>query len=276
MIKIMELDLVTRYLDSLADDCTQATIHARAGVLRRAEAALPLGLWLAGTDDIAAWLKDHDWRAETKRAYIMHLRGWYGWLVQRGHLDRDPMIGVPSPRPGRPIPRPVPDWVIALMLQRLADPWRRAAILAAYAGLRCCELAALNREDIDEHDIHIRSGKGGKEALIPTHDLVWEVVRDLPSGPVIASRSGRRLTAQQVSNRSHYAIGRALGDDVPKSVPTSIHKLRHSYCTRLLDETGDLSLVASLARHAHMQTTRGYAKVAGQKRRAAIKALTVP
>ena len=59
---------------------------------------------------------------------------------------------------------------------------RAMLALAAFAGLRCQEIAGLDRDDIIEAKglIRVRFGKGAKERIVPIHPDVMEALRCLP------------------------------------------------------------------------------------------------
>lgn len=250
----------------LADD----TIEDRALVLRRLDRELPMGLIEATVEELEDWLARPDWCNQTKATYFGHLVGFYRWAADPNrypHLSYDPSLSLTRPKVPQGVPRPVTDEQLATILDRITGRWRIYCLLAAYAGLRACEIAVIRREDITETDLRTR-GKGGKTALIPTHPAIWEAVKDLGPGPIAVRESGRKVTARWVSGRTAYHL-RAIG------VPTSLHPLRHWFATSALSNGANLRVVQELMRHSSPATTAVYTQIADEQRRVAVQALPV-
>jgi integrase/recombinase XerC len=140
-------------------------------------------------------------------------------------------------------------------------------VLAAYAGLRCCEIAQLDRSDITEQAVTIRRGKGGRPGVVPTHPAVWAAVRDLPLGPLAWDDHGGVASSQWVSIRTAVYYRRQLG------LHFGLHRLRHWYGTSAYRATRDIRVVQELMRHATPATTAGYTLVDDEERAAAVRAL---
>ncbi len=88
-------------------------------------------------------------------------------------------------------------------------------------------------------------------------------------GPALfLSLKGQRLSARAID----LAL-RRLGRQA--DVETSAHTLRHTCLTRLVRAGNDIVLVAELAGHARLETTRRYSLPSDADRQAAMDALTV-
>lgn len=144
---------------------------------------------------------------------------------------------------------------------------RDRALIAVglYGALRISEALGLDWPDVDfaEEQLHIRHGKGDKEAYVylhPTAAGYLEAHRaDHPSpaaGPVFLSERKTRLSRQQAW-RIIKAAGAAAGcgDIWP-------HVLRHSAATRMLEKGARLDLVQAHLRHAELATTARYLHLA--------------
>jgi integrase/recombinase XerD len=145
------------------------------------------------------------------------------------------------------------------------NPWKRARDLAMMqmmlqAGLRISEVSALDLEDVDRirKTVIVRSGKGGKSRIaLMNPDLVkameeWIAERGEAPGPLFLSERNTRITRQGV----HHLVRKYL-DDAGLHHATA-HSLRHSFCRNLIDAGQPLQVVAQLAGHESLETTRRY------------------
>lgn len=243
------------------------TITDRLELLRRVTRELG-DLRTLNADQLAGWLGRTNWSPATRANYAHHLNGYYLWEVKRGGLAANPMTVLDRPRvsKGKPRPTRLPHWhrIVAE-----ADPkWRTCALLAGLAGLRACEITRLRRRDVDAELLVVHKGKGGYTNELPTHPMIWDAVQDLPPGLIIRNRHGRAYTPAALSSMFAAYCREKLGID------TSLHPLRHRYCTDLRRTSGgDLRVVQQAARHRSLQTTEIYTEVEGTEIRAAIQNL---
>lgn len=261
-------DLIARHLAHIGNHgLSDNTVEDRGKVLRRIDAELPMGLVEATVDELADWLagpSDHRrWSPQTKATYYGHIVGFFRWACNpaRPLLDWDPSIGLARPKVPKGIPHPCADEELVAIIDRTPAMWSRLATLAAYAGLRCCELASIDRRDITDDRLIVR-GKGGKERAIPTSPRIWEVVEPLPRGLIAGG-----MDADQVSRVGIRMIRRAGVDRV------TLHWLRHWFASTLLDQGVDIRVVQELLGHESVATTAIYTRVSSRQREMAIRAL---
>ncbi|HEY2684947.1 MAG TPA: site-specific integrase [Steroidobacteraceae bacterium] len=142
----------------------------------------------------------------------------------------------------------------------------RAALSVAYgAGLRATEVVSLKVSDIDSKRMVIRveQGKGGKDryVMLSPHllDLLriwWKAAR--PRGWLFPGRApAQPITTRQLNRACHAAAQMA---EINKRV--SLHILRHSFATHLLEQKVDVRVVQVLLGHANLETTTLYTHVA--------------
>lgn len=216
---------------------------------------------------ISAWLARPGWSAQTRATYFGHLNAYYEWAIRVGHLARNPMAELKRPRIPKRAPRPARTEHYRRMVMQPVSRWRIAAVLAARAGLRACEIARAVREDIDEDDLRV-VGKGGRKDVLPTHADVWRMVEQLPPGHLVLDSTGAPYRAGALSTAFSAAATR-LG--MPE---LSLHPLRHLYATELLRQGANLRVVQELMRHASPGTTAIYTQVTDRERRLAIQTLS--
>jgi len=242
------------------------TIGERGALLHRADRELPEGLLRASTAELEHFLAR--FTGNTLCTYHTHLRCFYSWAT-RGRqpwLDWHPMEDMPWPRPPERDPDPVSDDELRTALNGSDRQWRLIIVLAAYAGLRVSEIAALARAEVTADRIRVH-GKGDRVLLVATHDIVWEQIRDRPAGPLVLRPDGVQASGRWLSQmaRQHFD---ALG--LPR---VHLHRFRHWYGTTLQLLQGDLLVTQRALRHRRPSTTAGYARVADRRVHDAERAL---
>lgn len=267
----MTATLVDQYLEWLRT-CGRSprTIGARRDILGRIDRALPYGIERATADELRDWIYRDEFSPATRETYYGAVRSFFVWGTNPydPRLDYDPTPLLPRPTVPRALPRPVTDGQLQRILTESCEPYLTWSLLAAYEGLRCCEIAQLDRADIDERTVLIRRGKGGKPGIVPTHPLVWAAVRDLPAGPLAVTEHGESATGQWVSIHAALYFRRKL-----KMPGVAMHRLRHWYGTNAYRATKDIRLTQELMRHSSPTTTAIYTLVSNEERVAAIHAL---
>jgi integrase/recombinase XerD len=142
----------------------------------------------------------------------------------------------------------------------------RAILITAYAGgLRVSEVCRLRVEDIDSQRmvIHVRQGKGQKDRYVMLSPRLLEILRAYwkavrPRGYLFPGATPDRPIA---TCSVHKACARAaryakLGKHV------TVHTLRHSFATHLLEAGTDLRTIQVLLGHRSFNTTARYVHVA--------------
>ena len=142
----------------------------------------------------------------------------------------------------------------------------KAALSVAYgAGLRATEVVSLKVTDIDSKRMIIRveQGKGGKDrnvmlspSLLNLLRAWWRAAR--PQGWLFPGRDpAQPMTTRQLNRACHAAAQMA---EINKRV--SLHTLRHSFATHLLEQNIDVRIIQVLLGHAKLDTTALYTRVA--------------
>jgi site-specific recombinase XerD len=162
---------------------------------------------------------------------------------------------------------------------------RAIAKLLFYAGLRLDELASLDVEDVPvsarKGRVIVRSGKGDRYREVALGAEVREAIdgwvedrRERFAGTaesaLFLSRKGERL-----STRAIDLIVRSLGEEAALGCPLSAHTLRHTCLTNLVRAGYDLVLVAEIAGHKRLETTRRYSLPSEADREEAMESIRV-
>lgn len=156
---------------------------------------------------------------------------------------------------------------------------RALATLFLHTGLRLAEATALDLEDVRlsarKGLVVVRRRKGGAGREVPLNAPAcealdaWLRVRErleTTSSAFFLSRSGERLTVRAVD-----LVLRRLGAGV--GLELSAHVLRHTCLTALVRKGADLVLVAEVAGHRRLETTRRYTRPTREDQETALEHL---
>jgi len=140
---------------------------------------------------------------------------------------------------------------------------RAIATVMLNCGLRLGELTQLNIADLvltsRKHELVVRCGKGSKRRVVPLNRDAAEVLQLYVASRVSAGPEEALFVSQKRNRLSPQAVDyliRGLGRDA--GVQLSCHILRHTFVTTLIRANQDLVLVAELAGHSRLETTRRY------------------
>jgi integrase/recombinase XerD len=144
----------------------------------------------------------------------------------------------------------------------------KAALSVAYgAGLRAAEMVALKVDDIDSKRLVIRV-EWGLRAQGPLRAALADVARGaagvvargemLPHGWLFPGQDPINPLSTRQLNRACHAAAQKAG--IAKRV--SLHTLRHSFATDLLEHREDIRVIQVLLGHKKLETTALYAQVA--------------
>lgn len=176
-----------------------------------------------------------------------------------------PAADLPRPKAERKLPSVLSPEEVARILDSISNPKHRAILMTVYAaGLRVGEVVRLKVSDIDSARglIHVRQAKGRRDRYVMLSDVALAELRrywriDRPTNWLFpGARPGRHLherTVQHVFRRAHRKAG------IRK--PATVHTLRHSFATHLLEAGTDLRYIQELLGHRNSNTTELYTKV---------------
>lgn len=236
-----------------------STIRLRLYYLERFAVVHDGNPYAVNIDDLTAFLSEPGWAPETRKSARASLRSFYRFAADTGRVNFDPTRKLLAVRVPAGKPKPTPEATVAAALSRANPQQRLMVMLAAFAGLRCGEIAQVRAEDVVNGSLRVR-GKGGKERIIPLHPAV---ARRIPTerGWLFPSPYGGHLKANSVS----VILKRVLGQS-----GYTAHTLRHRFATQAYAATHDLRAVQELLGHSKPETTMRYTLVPDDSLRAAV------
>ena len=232
--------------------------------------------------DIRSWLSELDGRGlkrSTVARKLSAVRAFYRFLHRTDVVSYNPARLVRTPRKRRELPGYLTRGQAEVLfdsLEAYATADRplavrdRAIIEIVYScGLRLAEVQGLDDGDLDLRRGLVKVlGKGDKERIVPVGTRAREALSDYlarradvsnreprtgPGRPLFISRRGTRISRRQIQRSvSAWLAWAAEGEKL------SVHALRHTFATHMLDEGADLLAVKELLGHSSLSTTRIY------------------
>jgi integrase/recombinase XerD len=176
------------------------------------------------------------------------------------------VLDMPFVREPRRLPVVLSPEEVARLLDAAPGLKYKAALSVAYgAGLRASEVISLKVSDIDSARMVIRveQGKGRKDRYVMLSEHLLQLLRAWwkaarPQGWLFPGRDPvQPLTTRQLNRACHAAAQMA---EIDKRV--SLHTLRHSFATHLLEQKTDIRVIQVLLGHKKLDTTALYTRVA--------------
>jgi integrase/recombinase XerC len=207
------------------------------------------------------------------------IRSFYKYLHRNEIVDANPARAVGAPRLEKYLPGYLDRAQIDLLFQMAeVRAWegkfvdvRNLAILELFysTGMRLSELQGLSRGELDvvSQQVKVR-GKGRKERIIPVGDHAVLALRNYEAkrddllralGPkadrnaLFIGNTGKRLGVRAIQK----TVTKFLAQ-IDEEAGLSVHSLRHTFATHLLDAGADLRAVQELLGHASISTTQIY------------------
>lgn len=193
---------------------------------------------------------------------VCALRFFYGVTLNRPELPER----IAYAREPRKLPVILGADEVVRFLEAVPSLKTRTALTTAYgAGLRASETVGLRVADIDSSRmlIQVRQGKGAKDRTVMLSPQLlrilrtyWRLVR--PRLWLFPGRDETKPIDVQVLHAACRSAAKAAG--LAKRV--SVHTLRHSFATHLLESGVDIRIIQVLLGHNSLSTTARYTRVA--------------
>lgn len=169
---------------------------------------------------------------------------------------------IERPKSEKKLPQVIDHNHIINQLSKIENIKHKAILTITYSvGLRVSEVVNLKIEDIDSKRmlIHIKNAKGKKDRIVPLSQTVLVLLREYwkEYKPKIYLFNGQ--SSDQYSIQSCQKIYKKYIDEV-----SSIHTLRHSSFTNLLENGTDIRIIQKLAGHSSSKTTEIYTHVSNE------------
>ena len=171
---------------------------------------------------------------------------------------------IDRPKKEKTLPVVLSEEEILLILRSVSNLKHKAILMVIYsAGLRISECINLKIKDIDSNRMQIRveqsKGKKDRYTLLSTKTLL--ILRDYfktyrPKEFLFEGQDGGCYSTRSIQNIFRDAVEKTK---IKKKV--SVHSLRHSFATHLLENGTNLRYIQSLLGHSNSKTTEIYTHV---------------
>ena len=207
---------------------------------------------------------------------LASIKSFFKYLYNFEKIKDNPALYIRMPKIVKNLPDFVPQHKInKLMEEPLKNPittkldgMRDEAILETLysTGLRLSEVLGLNICDVDSYNEMVKvMGKGGKERVVPISKVALKcITRYLKKigksfnenfeDPLFVNKKNKRLPKRTLQRRIKKYL--ALTDIVG-----SVHTLRHTFASHLIDRGADILTIKELLGHSSLSTTQGYTKL---------------
>jgi tyrosine recombinase XerC len=207
------------------------------------------------------------------------VRSFYRWMHRNEMVESNPARAVGAPKQDKYLPGYLDRAQIDLLFQMAEaralegsfTDVRNLAILELFysTGMRLSELQGLSRGDLDLVSQQVKArGKGRKERIIPVGDHAQRALRNYEAkrddllrhvgtsgerSAYFLARTGKRIGVRMVQK-----IVSGFLEQIDEDAGLTVHSLRHTFATHLLDAGADLRAVQELLGHASISTTQIY------------------
>lgn len=166
------------------------------------------------------------------------------------------------PRKTRRLPHVLSETEVKSILQRTTNLKHLSMLKITYGcGLRCGEVLALKWTDIDwaRSVLWVRGGKGNKDRMVPLPASLQEALKQYKT----AYETERfvfegQTKGQPYDVRSFQLVFKQACQRAGVNQKATLHWLRHSYATHLLEQGTDLRYIQVLLGHSSSKTTELY------------------
>ncbi|MDR2480770.1 MAG: site-specific integrase [Spirochaetaceae bacterium] len=205
--------------------------------------------------------KNREYSASSMNIAISAIKFFYLNVIKKNIIGEQH-----RPRHDKRLPAVLSKAEISRILELETNPKHRLLLMLVYSsGLRVSEVVALRKEHIDfsRKVLFIRSGKGRRDrcTLLSERASAFLIeycsLYDIRTWLFPGQPANRHLSIRSAQNIFDKAAHKA---EITKKI--SIHSLRHTFATHLLESGTDIRYIQTLLGHSSLKTTERYAHVA--------------
>jgi integrase/recombinase XerD len=197
---------------------------------------------------------------------INAIKFWYEKVEKRSRTVYD----LPRPKKREPLPKVLSLEEVSALLKLTENLKHRSILMLAYgAGLRIGEILGLTVHDINSQRmiIRINRSKGKKDRELPLPEKLLQLLREYVKiyKPVKLLFEGQERGSPYTPRSAQQVIKQAAVRAGIKR-PITMHILRHSYATHLLESGTDIRYIQEALGHSSIRTTEVYTHVAKDRK----------
>ena len=209
--------------------------------------------------DFQTYLNDYKFSSVSQQNQVINA---IRFLYKFGLNKKYDKVSFKRPKTEKKLPKVIDGEFIKEKLSKIKNLKHKTILTLTYSvGLRVSEVVNLKIENVDSKRmlIHIKNAKGRKDRVVPLSQNVLNLLREYFK----QYRPNEYMFNGQNSNQ--YSIGscqQIYKKYIDKN--SSIHTLRHSSFTGLLENGTDLRIIQKIAGHSSSKTTEIYTHVSNK------------
>jgi len=196
----------------------------------------------------------------TLHSRINALKFYYEQVLKKEKLFWE----IPRPKKAGQLPKVFSQDDIAAIINSVTNKKHKVMLMLAYsAGLRVSEVVEIKTFEIDSKrmTIFISNAKGKKDRVVNLSPVLLVMLREY-AGEYKPAKKGYLFEGStkgsSYSTRSLQEIIQAAKKKAGVIKPGSIHSLRHSFATHLIEKGTDITMIQKLLGHNDIKTTLRY------------------
>lgn len=206
--------------------------------------------------------------------HLYAIRIFLNYHEQTGTISQNPISGLSFPRTENKQRETLTIQEVKQLYEE-TEYYRERAIIGIFygCGLRRSEGVALNVKDISFKSsvLYVREGKGKKRRAVPVGETILQDFKDYlykerfaPNGELafITNRIGNRT-----SGSSYNKVLKELVEKAGIQKDITLHCLRHSIATQLLENGMSIEYVRDFLGHKHLDATQIYTRISNRRLR---------
>jgi site-specific recombinase XerD len=184
------------------------------------------------------------------------------FYYQQVAKKKDYTFQLPRPKKEKKLPSVLTMEECLLIFKAVDNPKHKLLLLIGYgAGLRVSEIVTLKWADIlfDEHKIHLKNAKGKKDRIVMLpYSIVQslQIYKELYKGKNYVFEG--QFAGEPYSTTSVQIVMRKAIEKSGLNKKATVHTLRHSFATHLLENGTDIRYIQQFLGHSSIKTTTIY------------------
>jgi site-specific recombinase XerD len=208
-----------------------------------------------------AWMTERGLSSSSLDMLINSLQFYYRMVLKRASFE----IKIPRPRKEHHLPSVLTMDECMQIFSNVDNPKHKLLLLIGYgAGLRRSEIVSLKWEDIlfDEHKIHVKQSKGNKDrqVMLP-YSIIAYLKQYRALYPSDSWVFGGQYKGEALSGSTVQTVMRKAVEKSGLEKKATVHTLRHSFATHLLEGGTDIRYIQELPGHSSIKTTMVYTHI---------------
>jgi integrase/recombinase XerD len=266
------------------------TLRAYRADLRQAGVALPMALADVTVDAIDAWLADATVAPSTRNRRAASLGRFFTWAQRQGLCASNPLVF----RDPTPVPRPLPNPIrsaehrarLDAAMAKAPQPYRLILTILRETGMRASEVLGLNLDDVcldvGAEGLRLRTTKNGHGRIVVLDpDAMPRSLRGLRAWvraagtlpghvPLFRSTRQTRVSYRALYHHWQHLCRQATLVDAAGAPLYTIHQLRHTRGTELIEAGVRMEIVQRILGHRDPRSTQGYVEISDRLVRQAL------